>query len=813
MNGGVSPRQGATSTNTNKQNNSLNAYLVNLQAYLNEHFPGCTLMPTREGGKIPLFKHKDGQWSSSDFLKRGVTKAKCGCLIILTQDLIVIDVDDLEFAIKLEEQIPELTQTVACKTAKGMHYYFRYTTECRTFELMDGARQLKDVDGNVLPIDIKTKTTKSTGGVISIPPSPNKSWARALGEHAVLDMPLDFLQYYKAHKQCMSGPKTTPQSQQCTHTDIDEVKRIVIKCLDPRRADNYEEWIKLGWCLHNISHHLLELWDEFSQRSYKYRQGECERLWSEMRDEGLHLGTLHMWAKLDNSYEYKQIINNRVYNDIKTCNGSHNALAAVAAKLLKGRYVCAVPNGKLWYEFNNSLWIEDKEAIHLRHELSTTVREQFILVMSKIQGTATLDDTQSVASSNTTINDIRAQCDKLLHISFKLQDAGFKDNVVKEMREYLYDRTFLQKLDSNSNLLAFTNGVWELKEHRFRNAKPEDYVSLSVGYDYIEKVDEGLRDNVRRYWQSLHPIQNQCIYVIKTFSRQLYGDHGNELFHIHAGFQGSASNGKTKFFEILESAAGNYVRKFGVEYLTAKQRPDPGKPMPEFQYWRGRRFLYCTEPNHDDVLNTGVMKDFTGGEKVLYRLLFGNDIHEFRPQYKMHIMCNDAPKVDGSDQGVQRRIRKIDYIARFVDNGEVDATQYKFNRDEHLINAFRNDHAQKMEFLRVLLDYYEHDFEYTMPEIIKQNSIMYLEENNAVVQFIRNCVVKDVNGFFTLKEAKDRFKTSEYYNAKALNKVDIEKCIGRKSTFEKQIQGRKYKNVFEGYRLLDCLMVDETEID
>lgn len=812
VNGGVSG-QGVTSTNTIKQNNSLNGYFIDLYTYLDENFPGCMLMPTKECGKIPLFKHKDGLWTSQDFMKRGLSKAKHGCVIILSTELIVVDVDDANYVTRLEEQFPELQHTVACKTAKGMHYYFRRTPECDAMGLTDGARQLKDSEGNALPIDIKTKTTKGTGGVISIPPSPNKAWARALGHHPILDMSTSLLSFFKAHmphNSTLSRNITTIQST--VNIELDEVKKIVTKCLDKRRASNYEDWIKLGWCLHNISaKDLLDTWDEFSQQSYKYKTGECERQWSNMRDQGLHIGTLHMWAKHDNAYEYKQIINTRVYNDVKTCNGSHNALAAIAAKLLKGRYVCAIPNGKLWYEFNGSLWTEDPEAIHLRHELSTTVREQFIIVMSKIQNTATLDDMQSTGSSNTTMNDIRTLCEKLLHISFKLQDAGFKDSVVKEMREYMYDRTFLKKLDANPNLIAFTNGVWELQEGRFRNAKPEDFVSLSVGYDYIPKTDEQVQDTVRRYWTSLHPVPDQCVYVVKTIARQLYGDHGNELFHIHAGFQGSASNGKTKFFEIMESCLGDYVRKFGVEHLTAKQRPDPGKPMPEFQHWRGRRFLYCTEPNHDDVINTGIMKDFTGGEKVLYRLLFSNDIHEFRPQYKMHMMCNDAPKVDGSDQGVQRRGRKVDYVAKFVDASDVDPSQHKYMRDDRLINGFRSDHVMKMEFLRILLEQYDHHYEFTMPDVIRENSMMYLEENNAVVQFMHNCVKTEVQSLFTLKEAKELFKRSDYYNGKLLTKNDIERYLRRKCTLEKRVNGKKYTNVFEGYTLIDGYVVSEDE--
>lgn len=200
----------------------------------------------------------------------------------------------------------------------------------------------------------------------------------------------------------------------------------------------------------------------------------------------------------------------------------------------------------------------------MRHELSTT--SSYLLSTS-----LSIDDLQS-NGSNTTINANKQICETLLRIAFKLQDCGFKDNVVKEMREYFFDDAFMKKLDSNPNLLAFTNGVWELKEHRFRNAKPDDFLSLHVGFAYNPIKNESVYDQMKGYWSKLHPDSEQCKYIIKTFARQLQGDVGNNLFHVHAGFQGSAGNGKSTMFDILEMCLGDYIRKFGVEMLTAKQR-------------------------------------------------------------------------------------------------------------------------------------------------------------------------------------------------------------------------------------------------
>jgi hypothetical protein len=77
--------------------------------------------------------------------------------------------------------------------------------------------------------------------------------------------------------------------------------RSLIGILDKNRVDRYNDWIRLGWCLRNISTDLLEDWDEISQASEKYEPGTCERYWTFMRKGGLGIGSLHMWAKQDNS--------------------------------------------------------------------------------------------------------------------------------------------------------------------------------------------------------------------------------------------------------------------------------------------------------------------------------------------------------------------------------------------------------------------------------------------------------------------------------------------------------------------------------
>jgi hypothetical protein len=86
---------------------SQRGYLLKLAEYLNENFPGCLIMPASEGGKLPLMPHKNDAYTFETFLNKGIKECDKGVLILLTEDLIVVDVDDHDTCEQLEEMVKE----------------------------------------------------------------------------------------------------------------------------------------------------------------------------------------------------------------------------------------------------------------------------------------------------------------------------------------------------------------------------------------------------------------------------------------------------------------------------------------------------------------------------------------------------------------------------------------------------------------------------------------------------------------------------------------------------------------------------------
>ena len=111
----------------------------------------------------------------------------------------------------------------------------------------------------------------------------------------------------------MNGVKKRRSPINKKHATAEELimARELIPILNDRRINDYESWLNLGFCLHNIDDRLLADWFTFSKKSNKYVEGECENMWANMDNEGLGFGSLCLWGKEDNPVKFKQIKSNK----------------------------------------------------------------------------------------------------------------------------------------------------------------------------------------------------------------------------------------------------------------------------------------------------------------------------------------------------------------------------------------------------------------------------------------------------------------------------------------------------------------------
>ena len=82
-----------------------------------------------------------------------------------------------------------------------------------------------------------------------------------------------------------------------------------------------------------------------------------------------------------------------------------------------------------------------------------------------------------------------------------LKNKAYKDRIIAEAGNLFYDKNFIRQLNENPYLVGFDNGVFDLKNGKFRDGQPEDLISKTCGYDYIEyNGDEKVLEDIESFY-------------------------------------------------------------------------------------------------------------------------------------------------------------------------------------------------------------------------------------------------------------------------------------------------------------------------
>lgn len=605
-------------------------------------------------------------------------------------------------------------------------------------------------------------------------------------------------QKLKKHEATKSVVTETTNHRQHRIENIETIHKLV-DILNHNRAHDYNNWIRLGWCLRNIDNRLVEKWDEFSKHSRKYQAGQCEKIWNHMKDGGLGIGTLHMWAKQDNLEEYKKIM----HDDLKqlmyaSSTGTHHDVAKVAYHLFKQDFVCASIKNRYWYEFRGHRWMYSDSGLGLRLKLSEDLWREY--------HQAAIEYSHAAMSATVAQDQNRFQelAKKMNEIAIKLRTTSFKENVMKECSELFYIEKFEERLDANADLIGFENGVYDLENMEFRAGRPEDYITFTTGNEYIP-FDEHhhMVQKIYAYLCQVLPRRPVREYVIKLFASFINGAIKEQKFYI---WTGSGSNSKSLLVELFEGAFGDYCCKFPITLLTQK-RVASNAANSELARAKGKRFACLQEPSEDERLNIGLMKELSGGDKIFARAIYREPV-EFKPMFKMVLCCNQLPHVPSDDGGTWRRIRVVEFTSKFVENPQTD--------NEYPIDI---DLPQKMQawrpyFISMLIEYYKRYLKEgnREPEDVLMCTNDYKNANDYMSCFIGQNVEKKEGSFLVLDEVYNDLRSwikDDGVPIKTPSKPDLErylaKALGRCVMFNhsKGFRGYRLKNKFGGDDDLD----------
>ena len=529
----------------------------------------------------------------------------------------------------------------------------------------------------------------------------------------------------------------------------------LLQMISDDRAENYSDWMTIGWALYCISDGTkegMDLWVDFSKRSpTKFEEAGCRYEWSKMIKKEMSIGTLKYFAKQDNPGKYAEFVHTLMAPHIdKSLYGSHNDIAKALFEQYGEQMVCSSITYKEWWYFENHIWRRMDDGISLRSKISDEIVKHYETMGKEMfQKLATCQEHEKAL-----YNEKLTRAQKLIN---NLKSAPFKNNVMKEAMEVFYNGQFNEKLDSNPWLIGFKNGIYDVKSHIFRAGRPDDYIAKQLGISYdVEMTDQDQRVlDVHDFLEKIFPDQSVRNYFMDHSSDVFIGGNPQKLVAV---WSGEGDNGKSVTQSLFEKMLGAYSIKLPTSLIIGK-RTQASAACPELaRTGNGVRWAVLQEPDQKDVINIGILKELSGNDTFFARGLY-KEGSEITPMFKLTLICNEPPKLPYSDKAAWNRIRVIPFETTFTDEApssiEEQIEQKKFPKDPHF--------AEKLDgmttaFAWVLLQHRKQIKKRTEPEKVLLATANYKRKNDIYRQFVEEIIIEDDGSIITLIELYSQFK-------------------------------------------------------
>jgi P4 family phage/plasmid primase-like protien len=165
------------------------------------------------------------------------------------------------------------------------------------------------------------------------------------------------------------------------------------------------------------------------------------------------------------------------------------------------------------------------------------------------------------------------------------------------------------------------------------------------------------------------------------------------------------SNGKSVLTtSLLSKTFGDYFATLEHTVLTRRRR-EASNATPELADKKGKRLIIMAEPEDDDKIYASFMKQITGGDYLTARALY-KECTQYKPQFKLVMVCNDLPEIAAMDGGTWRRVRTVPFESEFVD--ESPSKKNQFLKDDTIEDKI--DDYWREPFIWLLLNKYYPDY-------------------------------------------------------------------------------------------------------
>ena len=576
--------------------------------------------------------------------------------------------------------------------------------------------------------------------------------------------------------------------------------------LDKRAFMNYEEWRDMGFAIRHATKQSdkgLELWLKFSKiNTDDFDMDGVMKLWNKTKDRSknpITIRSIRKWAKECNQEIYdslfskkKQVIESfddlpkpEYFIDLNDLDDSFK-VAEIISKTLREKLILCNED---WYMLTeNNLWKKQKEpTYYIINECRKYITTSYEFIINLYETTI-----QDEKERNIKIFQIKNNYSQYYKSYSKI---SFISVIAKFLKTLLVDNTFLDKLDSTPHILAFKNGIVDLRTKQFRKGiLSSDYISETIKYDYVPCNQEKKRFLLGVLKKILNNDNEHLTYFLSLIGYAFIGMPQLEksiYFMIDKTLNSKGDNGKTLFFDILTYLMGIYVYRSKSSFIVTNNQ----KIHKQMAMVKGKRLVWLEEYPKNKVVNSDLIKEIADGKQTENEVMFGTS-ETINIQFKMFVLSNHIPKIEAEENAVYNRYKQVSYNSHFDRTGErliEEPEKLLFIADKTLGDKIKDEYYN--EVFDLIIEYANNYYERNIPPIpqqfIKDANDTKKTNDLFAIWFDDNCVI-DINGKIPIKKI---------VNETGLTDKQVQEGMSRKGfQFDKTLRGMGKDNMDKYYK-------------
>jgi P4 family phage/plasmid primase-like protien len=352
-----------------------------------------------------------------------------------------------------------------------------------------------------------------------------------------------------------------------------------------------------------------------------------------------------------------------------------------------------------------------------------------------------------------------------------------RERIQKDIVNRLVDNTFLSKLNSNPGIIGMSEGVYDINRMELRQALPGDYISMSTHVKFPITRDVVFWERYRslnNILETIFPDRTIKKFFIQSCASLLEGRNKDKYVYI---WWGKGNNGKSMVEKLVAITLGDYSTVAATSLVTGK-RSSADTATPQLSALEGKLAVFLQEPNPDETIKIGAIKELSGNDTITARALFRGN-RTFVPKFKLVIVCNNTIEIPNIDVAFRNRLVVIPFVSTFLtkDDYKKKKKNGKISKHDHLMDTeIGKDIGNYADvFMYMLGQEYPKIRNLSIPKIISQTTLSYIEENNYCLKYIRHQAIKDESSRTDVGDLYSEFShwmKSNYPSSKRVPNVD-----------------------------------------